>query len=155
MAKVKDITGQRFGRFTALQRAGSDTFGNSAWLCLCDCGTKKVIGRNSLISGNSKSCGCFNRERITKHGKYNTRLYRVWCTMAYSRKGVVVCEEWRNSFQAFHDWAMAHGFEEDAPKGESFVYRIDKKQGFFPENCAVGSARQAHEKSTYPNRRMK
>lgn len=142
--KVKDITGQRFGRLTALQRASSDKFGNSAWLCLCDCGKRKVIGRPNLISGNSTSCGCQSRERLTKHGKSNTRLYGVWSTMAYSRKGVVVCEEWRNSFQAFHDWAMAHGFEEDAPKGESFVYRIDTKQGYSPENCAVGSARQAH-----------
>lgn len=144
MAKVKDITGRRFGRLTVLQMAGSDTFRNSAWLCLCDCGKRKVIGRPNLISGNSTSCGCQSRERLTKHGKSNTRLYRVWSTMVYSRKGAVVCEEWRNSFQAFHDWAMAHGFEEDAPKGESFVYRIDTKQGYSPKNCAVGSARQAH-----------
>lgn len=146
MRRAKDITGRRFGRLTVLQRASSDTFGNSAWLCLCDCGKKKVIGRPNLISGNSTSCGCFNRELITKHGQSRTRLYRVWSTMAYcaAQKGVSVCEEWRNSFQAFSDWAMAHGFKEDAPKGESFVYRIDKNKSFSPENCAVGSARQAH-----------
>ncbi len=147
MAKVIDMTGQRFGRLTVLQRAGFDKWGNSTWLCLCDCGIKKVLGRPNLMSGNTRSCGCLNKGKVTSHGKSHTRLYRIWSTMAYSSKskGIEVCEEWRNSFQAFYDWAMAHGFQEDAPKGESFVFRIDKKYGFSPGNCAVGSARQAHE----------
>jgi hypothetical protein len=144
MAKVKDITGQRFGRLTVLELAGTDKARNYTWLCRCDCGTEKVVSRCNLINGSTKSCGCQSRERLTKHGKSNTRLYRVWATTVYSRKGVGACEEWRNSFPAFYAWAMSHGFQEDAPKGESFIYRIDTKQGYSPENCAVGSARQAH-----------
>lgn len=143
-AKVIDMAGQRFGRLLVLERAGLDKWGNAAWRCCCDCGKEKILGRCNLTSGNSQSCGCLNRELITKHGKSYTRLYRVWAMMKYNAKknGFGICAEW-NSFQAFHEWAMSHGFQEDAPKGESFVYRIDTKKGYSPENCAVGSARQA------------
>lgn len=57
MAKLIDITGQRFGRLVAVRYVG-----NKKWLFKCDCGKEKVIARKSVISGDSKSCGCLAKE---------------------------------------------------------------------------------------------
>ena len=59
--KVKDIQGKRFGKLLAISRDGSEP-GRVRWVCLCDCGKTKSIVSNSLIQGNSLSCGCRSRE---------------------------------------------------------------------------------------------
>ena len=55
--KVKDLTGQRFGKLTVLGRAGSDIAG-ACWLCKCDCGNYKIVPRRNLVGGDTRSCGC-------------------------------------------------------------------------------------------------
>jgi len=52
-----DLTGQRFGRLVAVQRAD-----NRKWLFRCDCGKEKAIASYSVKSGASTSCGCYRRE---------------------------------------------------------------------------------------------
>lgn len=94
-----DLTGQKFHRLTAVEYVG-----NRKWRCICDCGKETVVGAYELKSGNTKSCGCLNIERITQMGKNNkgrpskrkgihtpayhfkhnlrhTRLYSIWCNM--------------------------------------------------------------------------
>ena len=65
MPALKDLTGQRFGRWTVLNKAPSR---NKAvyWLCQCDCGTIKEVKGASLTSGRSSSCGCFHKENAAK-----------------------------------------------------------------------------------------
>ena len=58
MRKVRDETGNRYNRWTALEYV---TKGH--WLCRCDCGTEAVVCGSSLRSGHSKSCGCLNQEK--------------------------------------------------------------------------------------------
>jgi hypothetical protein len=60
----KDITGERFGKLVALQLAEqpNKAYGKY-WLCLCDCGKKKVIAGQSLRKGSTKSCGCISFEK--------------------------------------------------------------------------------------------
>jgi hypothetical protein len=57
-AKVKDLTGQEFGRLTVI---GLDHIkenrGGAYWNCLCDCGRYKVVRGASLTGGNTTSCG--------------------------------------------------------------------------------------------------
>ena len=53
MTKVKDITGQRFGRLTAVKYAGG-----GEWFCKCDCGNYKLTTTSKLRAGDSRSCGC-------------------------------------------------------------------------------------------------
>ncbi len=82
----------------------------------------------SVKSGRTKSCGCMSSEkmkkRTTTHGMSNTSLYRKYHEMKnrcynpnhgrykwYGEIGVTVCNEWKNSFQSFYDWAMANGYE--------------------------------------------
>lgn len=58
--------GTRFGRLTVLERLGSDRFGRSVFLCLCDCGTECSVRGADLRSKHSKSRGCLRGIAIQK-----------------------------------------------------------------------------------------
>ena len=62
----KDITGQRFGRLTALYNTGEKTRGVFIWHCVCDCGNEKDVPISLLTSGGTTSCGCAKRGVNTK-----------------------------------------------------------------------------------------
>ena len=62
----RDLTGQRFGRWTVLGRGEDKVCGNRkfrAYTCVCDCGTVRDVTETSLLGGKSISCGCFRKER--------------------------------------------------------------------------------------------
>lgn len=58
MGKIKDITGQRFGKLTAVERTGLKKHSASIWKCICDCGNETLTPINYLTTGDTKSCGC-------------------------------------------------------------------------------------------------
>lgn len=60
--RAVDIKGQRFGRLVALEPLGKRMGGSVVWRCQCDCGNETEVSCNSLIQGNTKSCGCLCRE---------------------------------------------------------------------------------------------
>lgn len=70
MGKIKDISGQRFGRLIAQyykiipnpRTNRNDVF----WHCKCDCGNEKDIRRGDLQSGKTTSCGCYHHEKMSK-----------------------------------------------------------------------------------------
>lgn len=152
MSAVKDMAGQRFGRLTVIKRCASTPSGQATWICVCDCGTKCFISGANMRKGNTKSCGCLHdksaRERFSKHCKSGTRLNAVWKAMnqrcfnpsdknyaRYGGRGITVCDEWRRDFQAFYEWAMANGYDENAPVGSCTIDRIDNDKGYSPDNC--------------------
>ena len=59
MQAVRDLTGQRFGKLTALEYLG-----DGVWRCRCDCGAETQKRRKHLVGGQTKSCGCAHRERV-------------------------------------------------------------------------------------------
>ena len=147
--KLKDLTGNRFGRLTVIGR--KEPHGKIVeWDCKCDCGNEVVVRGNNLTSGNTKSCGCLateNRSRIgsanTTHGGTHTRLFSIWLAMKsrcyrphdkgyvwYGGRGITVCDEWKDDFQAFRDWAMANGYEDHLT-----IDRIDVDGNYEPSNC--------------------
>lgn len=146
MSKLIDLTGKKFGRLTVIER--TENKGKSTmWLCKCDCGNERIVSRNNLSTGHSMSCGCLKKETITKikttHGKRDTRLYHIWSSMKgrcittsnhkyknYGGRGITICEEWLNDFQAFYDWAMANGYSDDLS-----IDRIDVNGNYEPSNC--------------------
>lgn len=66
MGKKLDLLNQKFGRWTVVEEVEPITYPNGKierkWKCLCECGNIKIVGQNSLRSGASKSCGCYNSE---------------------------------------------------------------------------------------------
>lgn len=152
MSTLKDLTGQRFGRLVVIVRAGTSPKREATWKCLCECGKTIVLPSYNLRSGNTKSCGCLNseeaRKRAATHNMSRSRLHRVWEGMKqrccnpnsaryhqYGGRGITICAEWQNDFQAFYDWAMANGYDENAPKGQCTIDRIDNDKGYSPDNC--------------------
>ena len=83
MPKIVDMTGQRFGRWTILERALNKREGiQAAWFCRCDCGVGRVVPGARLRSGQSRSCGCLRDElaasRGTTHGWSASSVYVCW-----------------------------------------------------------------------------
>lgn len=171
MPKLIDLTGQKFGRLTVLERLKSVTGSNGkkivVYRCKCECGNIINVYGKFLRSGDKKSCGCLyneyhsNANKINyKHGMYKTRLYNVWRQMVYrcntktgksykdyGGRGIKVCEEWQNDFMSFHDWAYSNGYNENAKKGECTIDRINVNGNYEPSNCRwVNSVIQARNK---------
>ena len=74
MGQLKDLIGEKFGRLTVIKRTGSNKYKKALWLCKCDCdGNEKEYISSQLLSGKTKSCGCLQKENVSKtRKKYNT-----------------------------------------------------------------------------------
>ncbi len=150
MGKLIDLTGRKFGMLTVIERRGSNSQKSALWLCECECGNKKVIDGHELRRGRV-SCGCYHDklasqravERNFKHGHRKERIYRIWTGIKtrcnnpndvtykrYGGRGIKVCDEWLNNFQAFYDWAMANGYSDDLT-----IDRINTNGNYEPSNC--------------------
>lgn len=65
----QDLTGQRFGRLTAVRPTEKRVSGSVVWECLCDCGKTTYTSAANLKKGDSTSCGCLSRENLSKRKK--------------------------------------------------------------------------------------
>lgn len=147
-----DMSGERYGRLTVIKRDGSTKQGKPLWLCLCDCGNYTHVPRKRLIHGSTISCGCYRREfssiqhtthGLSKHKDSKNRLYGIWTGIKdrchnpnskywkrYGGRGISVCDEWRNDYMSFHNWAMLNGYSDDLT-----LDRRDNDKGYNPDNC--------------------
>lgn len=66
MSKFIDLTGKKFGRLTVLSEDARNKNGRRTYLCSCECGNTKVINGDSMRHGRTKSCGCLNKEVISR-----------------------------------------------------------------------------------------
>ena len=149
MPKLEDLTGQRFSYLTVIKKAGKNKSDKILWLCKCDCGKLKIIQGASLKNGRIKSCGCLRKKGARRtHGFKYTRLYCIWQGIKkrclnkntsnyyiYGGRGIKICDEWKNDFKAFHDWAFANGYDESAKRGDCTIERIDVNGNYEPSNC--------------------
>lgn len=153
--RVIDLTGQRFGRLTVLEYAGSNKSGNALWLCHCDCGNKIIANNKLLRNGNTKSCGCLRqfREQPHKktHGMSHTRFYSTWTGIKdrcfnvksmhypdYGGRGISMFPAWINDFVAFYNYIST--LENFGCEGYT-LDRIDNNKGYEPNNLRWADAK--------------
>lgn len=145
---VVDETGNKYGKLTVVERAGSNKRGAAMWLCKCECGNSSVTRGDDLRAGKVKSCGCEMTIVAKNYSVYPKRLYNVWRSMInrctykshpkyyrYGGRGISICSEWLASFASFADWALKHGYDSEAPYGACTLDRIDANGNYEPDNC--------------------
>ena len=145
MKPEKDITGQKYGKLTAIKRVETQKDKKPVWLFQCECGNFHTARKAAVLSGATRSCGkcCHTKPPLNiTHGMSKSRVYSVWASMKrrcsekdklhYSRyygRGIRVCKEWQ-SFDNFWEWAKNNGYSDDLT-----IDRIDNNRGYSPDNC--------------------
>lgn len=63
---LKNEIGNIYGYLTVIARAENDKDNRAQWLCKCKCGNEVIVRGKSLRNGNTKSCGCYQKERAAQ-----------------------------------------------------------------------------------------
>lgn len=103
----------------------------------------KAISYDIKRRNINKCLSCsYNIDRA-KHNMHKTRLYKIWNNMkqrvcnpnnkdfdSYGGKGIIICDEWKNDFLPFRDWALSNGYQDNLT-----IDRKDNNGNYGPENC--------------------
>lgn len=144
--KALDLVGKKFNRLLVLKKAFRKNQ-KVMWECKCDCGNITYVNTFYLTGNKVRSCGCLHKEQLiernTTHNQRHTKLYETWKKMKdrcanpnatqynnYGGRGITVCDEWKNDFQPFYNWAMDNGYQEGLT-----IDRIDNDGNYCPQNC--------------------
>jgi hypothetical protein len=140
--KNEDLSGMKFGRWTATTLAQAGT--TRLWNCICECGTKRPVNAQRLKNGTSKSCGCLQKElvaaRSKTHGHSRKDGYSNWmemkdrcynedspCYKYYGAVGVYVADD----VMDYEDFIKAIG---PKPSKDHSVGRLDNSKPYCADN---------------------
>lgn len=152
----QDIINKKFGRLLVLKidkkvpryyPNGTIRGHRTYYKCQCECGNIVSIERSCLLSGTTKSCGCYAKEKAKTanitHNLTHHRLYNIFHKMRarclktkcksypnYGGRGITICPEWKNNFLAFYNWAINNGYSDNLS-----LDRIDVNGNYEPSNC--------------------
>ena len=144
--KIKVNKGDVFGRLTIIEEVEKHVYPSGdtrrKFLAQCSCGSlPKSYLFNQLTSGNTKSCGCLDKEQKTTHGMHKTRAYQCWADMktrcdckenkfyeSYGGRGITYCDKWK-TFEGF--WEDM----KDSYADNLTLNRRDNDKGYYKENC--------------------
>lgn len=145
-AQVSQISGQKFGRLTAISINSRDRYRVVLWNVVCDCGIEFVASGGEIRRGGVTECkDCAKKrkiESVSTHKKSGTPEHRAWLSMKrrcenknsdhydkYGGRGINVCEEWGNSFESFlRDMGLR-------PTDQHSLDRVDVNGNYCKENC--------------------
>ena len=117
-------------------------------VCRCDCGNEKIIEISNILAKKhmTVSCGCKKEskkvlEKLEK--EEHKRIYKIYYGIKtrcyntkaieyknYGSRGIIMCEEWKNDFKSFYQWAIKNGYEDNLS-----IDRIDVNGNYEPSNC--------------------
>lgn len=150
--RFKDLTNQKFGRWLVLSKAQKLLSEKRIfWVCLCECGEQGCVAGGDLVSGHSRSCGCYRKDatvaRNTRHGKFGTKTHTTWLAMrrrcfdknfekykTYGGRGITVCDRWLDFNNFFQDMG-------ERPEGKT-LDRINPEGNYEPGNCRWATAKE-------------
>lgn len=141
------LKGKKFNKLTVLEFSHVSQKREACWKCQCECGNVCIATTTDLRKGHKKSCGCLKNEKSYrnsyKHGLSKTPLYSIWLSMKdrclnennkyfnnYGSRGITVCDEWKDDFMNFYNWAIANGYSDNLS-----IDRIDVNGNYEPSNC--------------------
>lgn len=143
----EDWIGKKYGHLTIIGYQGKP---NRGFICRCDCGNEAIRKPGVLFKTEEPVCGDDCPYKNRWDGDSKTRLYRIWHGMRercynpksgayfyYGGRGISICDEWRNDFFAFRDWALSNGYRD-----ELSIDRIDFDGNYEPENCRWATAKE-------------
>lgn len=103
---LEDLTGQKFGRLTVIERGEDYVAPNGKrrprWLCRCECGGMALPQAPALKNGRATSCGCFQKEHAKQVANENHKKQVV--DISGERFGRLVAERPLGKIDGKYRW---------------------------------------------------